>query len=368
MFVQQLSKWIKIIDTTEPSNIDQLNIWLKSAERKSHMYISNTEIEYNTVKLILNAFETHFRYIFKKNIEPVHINTIIPDRQVIDTLCNKKQVTQRTPEWYAQMTNTISASELGYLFGSENRRFQLIMSKIPSLNGSTHNQASAVQSAYMTAFDWGIRFEPVVKQIYCHKYGVIIKELGRLYDAVDNRCSASPDGLIYEDKIGNRAGRLIEIKCPVTREIDISVIPKNYNLQMQMQLHVTECKQCDYVEAQFCSSYSKSIERIGPCLFIGYIALIENNIHEYRYEYSPINVTEKWVPPCMIEGDNIIEMIPWGLYSWNEILVDAKQGWWESITPYINTFWEDVGRARNGTLVIPPKTNKRQPKCLIKVI
>ena len=72
----------------------------------------------------------------------------------------------------------------------------------------------------MSAFDWGIRFEPVVKQIYVEKYGTTLKELGRLHHPVNPMCTASPDGLVYHCPRGQRTGRLIEIKCPVTREID----------------------------------------------------------------------------------------------------------------------------------------------------
>lgn len=73
------------------------------------------------------------------------------------------------------MSTIISASELGKLFGSPRERAKLVVSK--TVPYPERNQPLAVLSDYMSAFDWGIRFEPVVKQIYEDKYGTIIKEL-----------------------------------------------------------------------------------------------------------------------------------------------------------------------------------------------
>ena len=130
------------------------------------------------------------------------------------------------------------------------------------------------------------------------KYGATIKELGRLIHEVDPRCSASPDGLIYDCSNNIRTGRLIEIKCPVTREIN-DTIPKDYYAQMQMQLHVTGLQHCDYVEAVFSSKYknSNNMKQEGPSAYNGYIALVRyaelKGDQEFYYVYSPINV-EVW--------------------------------------------------------------------------
>jgi len=47
----------------------------------------------------------------------------------LDTLLNRKQIEQRTPAWYAQMSTILSASELGRLFSSPRERGKLVMSK-----------------------------------------------------------------------------------------------------------------------------------------------------------------------------------------------------------------------------------------------
>jgi hypothetical protein len=225
----------------------------------------------------------------------------------------------------------------------------------------------------MNAFDWGIRFEPVVKQIYEHKYGATIKELGRLVHETDPRCSASPDGLVYDCANHVRTGRLIEIKCPVTREIN-DTIPKDYYSQMQMQLHVTGLQHCDYVEAVFSSKYknSNNIKQEGPSQYNGNIALIRyaelQGDQEFYYAYSPINCSEDWTP-TLEEEEEVIEIIPWKLMEWSEHLVARSEEWWQSLKPVMDAFWEDVGKAKKGEFTVPESTRApkkpKEEKCII---
>jgi hypothetical protein len=232
-------------------------------------------------------------------------------------------------------------------------------------------QPLAVPSDSMSAFDWGIRFEPVVKQIYEYKYNATIKDLGRLIHPVDSRCSASPDGLIYDCSNEERIGRLIEIKCPVTREIDGNV-PKDYYAQMQMQLQVTGCTNCDYVEATISSKYNNTSMKYGPGYYNGYIALVRyaeiKGDQEFYYIYSPINTDSSWIP-IINEGEDIIEIIPWSLIEWHEQIVAKNEDWWRSIRPIINQFWEDVDIAKRGEFVIPessrPAKKLKEDKCMI---
>jgi hypothetical protein len=268
------------------------------------------------------------------------------------------------------MATIISASELGKLYGSPRERAKLVMSK--TVPYPERNQPLAVLSDNMSAFDWGIKFEPVVKQIYEMKYGTIIKELGRLSHPTDPRCTASPDGLIYHCALNQRTGRLIEIKCPVSREVD-ETIPKDYYSQMQMQLQVTGLSMCDYVEAVFTSKYNnKGIQDISG-LCSGFVALVRyaepKGNQEFYYVYSPLNVDNNWVPDIKQE-EEIAEITPWKLKQWNEKLVKRNDEWWTALQPVLNTFWEDVEKAKRGEFMIPessraPIKPKMEP-CVIQ--
>lgn len=353
---------------SDPQDYVQLEQWRTSAETIAYSF-EFTEMEERYIDKII----TMYANLYKHKIDSMNgsmngsMNIVRPSKEQLDTLLSTKQTEQRTPEWYKQQSTIISASELGNLFASERQRAKFVLSK--TVPAQQFIQQLAVTSDHMSAFDWGIRFEPVVKQIYEHMYGVTIKELGRMQHPHDPRCTASPDGLIYSCPNNQRNGRLIEIKCPVTRVIDGSV-PKDYYAQMQMQLHVTQLYECDYVEAAFVSPYNNLIQKEGPCLFHGYIAVIRNDYtQDFYYIYSSINVSSDWMPLVDTVQD-IIEIIPWKLYQWNEQIITRSDEWWTSLQPIIDTFWKDVELAKNGAFTVPdstrPAKKPKLEKCMIQ--
>jgi putative phage-type endonuclease len=354
-FLILLENWLEI-----PNDLAQLDLWLDSAEELAYSY-EFTDIEQSYIDKIIDFYEEEFRLL-------ISTHTIqSPTQEYMDGLLTRKQIEQRTPEWYAQMATILSASELGNLFASPRTRAKLVMTKTQPY--TPRNNPLAVPSNMMSAFDWGIRFEPVVKQIYEHKYGAEVKELGRLHHQIDPRCTASPDGLIYSSSDMKRKGRLIEIKCPVTREID-GTVPKDYYAQMQMQLQVTGLYACEYVEAQFSSQYNYNPVKFGPGLYNGTIALIRyadpTFEKEYYYQYSPVNDVE-WVP-SLEEGEEVVELIPWSLLQWSEQLVVKSEDWWKNIQPAIENFWTDVEKAKRGEFVVPELSRPRkqkEEKCVI---
>ena len=354
---------------SEPDDNVQVEQWIEAADNLAYSFeFTDNEQEY--VDRIIEMYKE--QYILQIAQKKLQVSTDIPSKEVLDELINRKQIEQRTPEWYAQMNTILSASELGNLFASARTRAQLVVSK--TVPRPPRNQPLAVPSDSMTAFDWGIRFEPVVKQIYQYKYGTTLKELGRLIHPTYNKCSASPDGLIYDCPKSERTGRLVEIKCPVTREIDGN-IPKDYYAQMQMQLHVTGLKACDYVEAVISSKYNNNPERVGPCLYNGYIAVIRypeisdaTQNQEFYYIYSPVNAQTDWTPEIK-ENEEIVEITPWRLNHWHEQIVTRSEEWWDSIKPMIDLFWEDVEKARRGEFVVPestrPAKKQKVEQCMI---
>jgi hypothetical protein len=353
-FQQRLTEFLQVLDQwlSDPEDSVQQEEWMASAEWIAHPY-EFSEVEQDYVDYLLGMFrEQHEAQLAQRS----QIPATLPSHAQLDELLGRKQLEQRTPEWYAQMSTIISASELGSLFAAPRQRATLVVSKtVPPV---LRQQPLAVPSDHSRAFDWGIRFEPVVKQIYEWKYGVTMKELGRLHHQTDPRCTASPDGLIYDCPTNERRGRLIEIKCPVTREIT-GTIPKDYYAQMQMQLHVTGLEICDYVEASFSSPYPRIERQEGPSQFDGYIALVRyaesRGTQDFYYVYSPIQAEADWLPEHA-EDEEIVEIIPWRLMRWSEQQVMRSEEWWRSLQPFIETFWEDVEKAKKGEFTIPDST------------
>jgi hypothetical protein len=371
IFQEKLKSLIELFKAwlSEPDDNVQVEQWLSAADKLAYSF-EFTDNEQVYVDRIIEMYKE--QYITQIAQNKLQVSPLLPSKEFLDELVNRKQIEQRTPEWYKQMNTILSASELGSLFASARTRAQLVVSK--TVPRPARNQPLATHSDSMTAFDWGIRFEPVVKQIYQHKYGTTLKDLGRLIHPTYSKCSASPDGLIYDCPKSERTGRLVEIKCPVTREIDGN-IPKDYYAQIQMQLHVTRLKTCDYVEAVFSSKYNKTPERIGPNLYNGYIAVIRypeisdtTQNQEFYYIYSPVNVDADWTPEIK-ENEEIVEITPWRLNHWHEQIVTRSEEWWTSIKPMIDLFWEDVEKARRGEFVVPestrPAKKQKVEQCMI---
>ena len=357
--VTLLEEWLQT-----PTHPDELDEWLLSAEAIVDSYeLSDTEQQY--VDTMLDLYEEQFTYMIQQQMIPQ-----VP-REYLDELLSRKQTEQRTEEWYKQMSTIISASELGNLFGSPYQRSKFVVSK--TVPYQRRQQDLAVSSSRMSAFDWGIRFEPVVKQIYEHMHHAVVKDLGRMIHQVDPRCCASPDGLVYDAIDPSKIGRLLEIKCPVTRIID-GTIPKDYYHQMQMQLHVTGLHICDYVEASFSSQYNQEPSKEGPPYhYYGYIALVRRAIivngQEFYYVYSPLQCNEDWIPIVDAEED-VLEIIPWRLYQWSEQIVHKSEEWWRTTHPLIEEFWNDVEKQKQGDFTMvessrPTKKQKTNEKCMI---
>lgn len=347
-----LENWL-----SPPEDLVQMEQWYDSANELAYSY-EFTEEEEQVIEQILECYQAQFRQQQHHRRQQIQ-QSDIPTQEQLDELVTRKQTEQRTEAWYRQMSEIISASELGQLFAAPRQRAKLVLSKTTPY--VPRNMPLAVYSDQMSAFDWGIRFEPVVKQIYIEKYGTELRELGRLHHPQQPTCTASPDGLVYRCPHGQRTGRLIEIKCPVTREID-GTIPKDYYTQMQMQLHVTGLQFCDYIEAEFASPYSRQPMKEGPSYYSGMIALIFqrdpvslDGAGRFEYRYGPVHSGSEW-QPMLEDNEEVVEYIPWRLMKWSEQIVVRSEEWWTSLQPILNTFWEDVEKAKRGEFIIPDST------------
>ncbi len=274
-----------------------------------------------------------------------------PQQILIDRLLSAASIQQRTAEWYAHAQNVLTASEFWTIFKTPRARGQLVAAKAATPQARPQN-ALCVPSEFMSAFDWGIRFEPVVKLIYEHKHAAKIADLGRITHPTDPRIAASPDGLIVS---GDRKGRLVEIKCPTTREID-GKIPDEYYAQMQLQMEVTGAETCDYVEARFRSPTNpKTAVFAGPGLMSGVIWRIQRDEADRcteRYEYGPAGYPDA-TPPPLDQCEAIMETIPWELLGWHEVPVSRNREWWRAVQPAVEAFWTDVALAREGKFTVP---------------
>ncbi len=264
-------------------------------------------------------------------------------------LITAKQVEQRTQEWYMETKNIVTASEIAAIWKGPRTRAALVMSKVGEAAEVSVKRNSAFPRNQTGPMDWGVRYEPVVKQILEDTLGAKIQELGRIRHRNDPKVAASPDGLITEcSKAPELVGSLVEIKCPPTRVIN-DKIPFEYWCQMQLQMEVCDRPSCEFVEVKF-KELDSDATPTNP--LHGWITLEGNQeTMDMRYAYCQSHDKQDgWVP---------IETYQWEVVQLRRVTLQRDPVWFQASQVELQAFWNDVEAARQGKWIPPPKKEKK---------
>jgi putative phage-type endonuclease len=138
---------------------------------------------------------------------------------------------QRSEEWLALRGTMLTASDLASAIGDNpyEKPSDLLLKK-----------CGAVKWGGNAATAHGTLLEPIARDLYDARYNRKSHEIGLVQHPVHKWLGGSPDG-VTED------GRLIEIKCPLTRKITPAV-PKYYLPQIQLLLEVLDLEVCDFIQ------------------------------------------------------------------------------------------------------------------------
>jgi putative phage-type endonuclease len=283
----------------------------------------------------------------------------------IARLLSKASTAQRTTEWYKQGQTILTASQFATILKSPRTRGQLVMEKASAL-ADPQKKINCVRTEDIRPFDWGIRFEPIVKQLYENITSSKVADLGRLIHETNKNLAASPDGIVVE---GERRGRLVEFKAPITRQIKADQVPEDYWIQMQIQMEVADLNLCDYFEVTLSSPAGLKEWTKPPEEEINYgkgiIFLVgEKEDQQPRYYFYPSFGSNE--EPTLKDDEIILERIPWISTKYNLKTVERSSTWFKSMTDQIERFWTDVENAKNGSFVLPDSSRKRKADvCLI---
>lgn len=281
------------------------------------------------------------------------------------------QIPQRSTEWYLQFGRVLTASEFSALFSNNKRRRDLVQSKAAPPQEPSTQYRHACPTSEMSALGWGIRFEPVVKQLLEHRDKCSIYEPGRLNHPTNTHLAASPDGVFQTSSTPQQVGRLVEIKCPYSRTIG-GEIPSDYWIQMQIQMEVADVDECEYIEVDLLSkrAHQESSVDLSDTTYQGIVYLLQQQVPEgkpfdYKYIYGEIGSTT--MPP-ITEGYTCVETIPWGLKRWHRKIVSRDRTWYEGTKPWQEAFWRDVEAVKKGLPLTPLPAQKpvKQNVCLIQ--
>jgi hypothetical protein len=299
-------------------------------------------------------------------------------KEKIHEILNRPQVTQRTEEWYKEGLEQLTGSQFSQIFASPRTRGLLVLQKAGLLEAERRSNRLCCESQYMTPFDWGIRFEPVVRTIYSALTSTTVADVGRLRHRTLKNLAASPDGLVIEESAvvgpSPRLGRLVEYKAPVTRKL-VQKIPSEYMMQMQIQMEVADIDTCDYCEMKFYSAYGDKMREpyAGPNPhYRGYVGLVLRDGALDRYAYSPLNVAADWDDWALEENERILEKIEWVLEDYYIHSVGRDRAWFAGVVPAIDAFWADVAAAKEGRFVLAEKkvttASKRKAGVVLSIV
>ena len=310
-------------------------------DNKYHKYFYKEIIE----QILSNHFHLYnSKYKFKltdKSIDYIYNR--------LEELKLKPQQEQRSESWYAKRYNSIGASEVASIFN-----------KSPFCTLKKYTEKKSLKPTVNTGLTFnkfchhGVKYEPIVQQLYCIRENVGITEFGSIDHEKYSFISASPDGITTE-------GTMLEIKCPYSREI-IGIPPIYYWYQMQQQLDVCMLNKCDFIECKiteydnlndfkndnYNNDYTKNQFGLEKSCIIEYT----NQKNELDYIYPDkllTNIkdilefhknTKKQIDES--EDKNFIKIIFWKVDVYSKFSIYRNKHWWTDNIKIVTNFWEGI--------------------------
>lgn len=151
--------------------------------------------------------------------------------EVVKQLLDREYAPQRSEEWLKLRGKMLTASDAATAIGDNpyEKPHDLLLKKC-GFNKFNGNFATS----------HGNKYEDEARDIYCAKYGEVCHEIGLYPHPEHDWLGGSPDGI-------TESGKLVEIKCPLSREIKPEV-PKHYMPQLQLLMEILNLEECDFIQ------------------------------------------------------------------------------------------------------------------------
>lgn len=325
---------------------------IKHLKRKFPI-ISNPSIkstDYNdATEEFINSHFIKRSYINNDIINPLNdtMKDIIKNKIHIIEEKDKTNPPQRTPDWYRKRYNLLSASNIYKALGTQKQKNSLIYEKCMPLNIDKHRGVNI-----NSPFHWGQKYEPVAQMYYEYNYNAVVNEYGCIpHDSIEF-LGASPDGIIVNEDC-DRYGRLLEIKCVVSRIIN--GIPKpEYWVQMQLQMECNDLDECDFLECNF-EEYDIFDDYINDGDFQKTETGLQKGVIMYfdlsgipHYEYCPFNASKEefdiWEEEMMKKNNDkcFVRYIGWRLENVSCVTVPRNRQWFNEVLPEFQELWNTI--------------------------
>lgn len=155
---------------------------------------------------------------------------------------------QKSIEWLKLRSDRATASDSGCIMGYNHYEypFKFLLKKMDRTPFLTN------KFCYH-----GNKYEQIATMIYEYRMNVSVTEFGLIGHPDIDFLAASPDGIVSQYKLDGihktkHVGRMLEIKCPVSRTIKRSgevrgdICPEYYWAQVQQQLECCDLNVCDF--------------------------------------------------------------------------------------------------------------------------
>lgn len=299
-------------------------------------------------------------YLFRRSISVAKLATDLSGAERVKI--NVGSV-QQSLAWHREKRDLLTASEFSCILDS--RRLGVLRSKVINTlsDGQKPQTVFLSRDGKLNASAWGIRFEEVVRLLYERSRGcTVLGGMPRLRHPLLGFLGASPDGLVVD---GPSAGRLLEIKAPLSRVLEDDVVPGDYYIQMQIQMEVCDLESADYCECRLSvvkdGLFSNIKEGMPP--YVGAVAVVgsRDDYTTWKYVYSPLmphgvegfSQALNWKP----QDGEILELMVWEIYDWQLITVPRNRRWWNTIGfPEYQRFLSDVMAARADPMYFVPRS------------
>jgi putative phage-type endonuclease len=149
----------------------------------------------------------------------------------IEKLLNATYHEQRSPEWLALRETMLTASDAATACGANPYESPESL-YIKKVGGRKFSGNAATER--------GTVLEPIARDLYDARHNKKSHEIGLVQHPLYPWLGGSADGI-------TECGRLIEIKCPLTRKIEPTV-PKHYIAQIQLNMEILDLEECDFIQ------------------------------------------------------------------------------------------------------------------------
>jgi len=170
----------------------------------------------------------------------------------VDYIKNVPQPEQRTKAWFDMRNNMITASSAATAL-SEN--------PYEKVEGFIMEKVFGREFMDNEFVHHGKKYESIATKLYEHLKNARVDEYGLIQHPKISFLGASPDGICSKYTLDGdinlkNYGRMLEIKCPYRRkinmkgEIDDTICPHYYWIQIQLQLECCDLEYCDFWQCE----------------------------------------------------------------------------------------------------------------------